>query len=404
MIGLSLGLGLSSSVLSTLGQVLALLDAANTDGAYYDPSDLTSLFQDSKGTTQVASDGDVVGFMLDKAQFGGKTAAGFIAGADEVSSNAGNTFTATTGYVAYATSGTVPTLSVVSGNLRVANAGSTNHGKAVIPLTGLTVGRYYHVSIGGASGTGTSYCRVTTSSTGLASGSVLEMDANNGDYDAFFAASATTMYLSLGNDGAGSTYVEFTAASVKEVPGFHMVQSTTAAKPLYKTSGGLHWLDADGVNDLMLATPGLDLGETWSHVGGWRVDAGGDALFALSDVSAKSGPYSQSTAANGLEWQNAGDTARDEVLAGDPTTAFIMSMAEASGSINSRYNGASDTTLAVYDDSAGTQGLALFTGITTSATAALLGRFYGGIFTAQALSDSDLVLCETLIDQNVGVL
>jgi hypothetical protein len=36
-------------------------------GAFYDPSDLSTLFQDSSGNTPVTSDGDPVGLMLDKS-------------------------------------------------------------------------------------------------------------------------------------------------------------------------------------------------------------------------------------------------------------------------------------------------------------------------------------------------
>jgi len=37
------------------------------DGVWYDPSDLSTLFQDSAGTTPVTADGDPVGLMLDKS-------------------------------------------------------------------------------------------------------------------------------------------------------------------------------------------------------------------------------------------------------------------------------------------------------------------------------------------------
>jgi len=43
------------------------LFANNEQGAWYDPSDLTTLYQDSAGTTPVAEDGDPVGLMLDKS-------------------------------------------------------------------------------------------------------------------------------------------------------------------------------------------------------------------------------------------------------------------------------------------------------------------------------------------------
>lgn len=39
----------------------------NEQGAWYDPSDLTTLYQDAAGTTPVTADGDPVGLMLDKS-------------------------------------------------------------------------------------------------------------------------------------------------------------------------------------------------------------------------------------------------------------------------------------------------------------------------------------------------
>jgi len=45
----------------------ALLFAGTTEGAWYDPSDLSTLFQDSAGTTPVTASGQPVGKMLDKS-------------------------------------------------------------------------------------------------------------------------------------------------------------------------------------------------------------------------------------------------------------------------------------------------------------------------------------------------
>ena len=44
-----------------------LLFADGEQGAWYDPSDLSTLFQDAAGTTPVTADGDPVGLMLDKS-------------------------------------------------------------------------------------------------------------------------------------------------------------------------------------------------------------------------------------------------------------------------------------------------------------------------------------------------
>ena len=43
------------------------LFSGGEQGAWYDPSDLATLYQDSAGTTPVATDGDPVGLMLDKS-------------------------------------------------------------------------------------------------------------------------------------------------------------------------------------------------------------------------------------------------------------------------------------------------------------------------------------------------
>src|SRR5574343_1202828 len=45
----------------------ASLFAAGEQGAWYDPSDLTTMFQDRAGTTPVTADGQTVGKILDKS-------------------------------------------------------------------------------------------------------------------------------------------------------------------------------------------------------------------------------------------------------------------------------------------------------------------------------------------------
>lgn len=52
---------------STDGVVSNLLFSADEPGVWYDPSDLTTLFQDTAGTTPVTTPGQTVGLMLDKS-------------------------------------------------------------------------------------------------------------------------------------------------------------------------------------------------------------------------------------------------------------------------------------------------------------------------------------------------
>ena len=66
MLGFSLGI-----VLSKIGRLRGFspstLFASGEQGAWYDPSDMSTLFQDSAGTTPVTASGQPVGLMLDKS-------------------------------------------------------------------------------------------------------------------------------------------------------------------------------------------------------------------------------------------------------------------------------------------------------------------------------------------------
>ena len=46
--------------------------------------------------------------------------------------------------------------------------------------------------------------------------------------------------------------------SVRELPGNHATQETSAARPIYRTDGTLHWLQFDGVDDVMQAPFSID--------------------------------------------------------------------------------------------------------------------------------------------------
>jgi len=61
-------------------------------------------------------------------------------------------------------------------------------------------------------------------------------------------------------------YGDFTATlatiTVQEIAGNHLVQATAAARPLYQSSGGLHWLKYDGVDDGMATASTVDFTAT----------------------------------------------------------------------------------------------------------------------------------------------
>lgn len=66
MLDLALSIG-ARACMGVAAFTPARLFAGGVAGAWYDPSDLSTLFQDSAGTTPVTADGDPVGKMLDKS-------------------------------------------------------------------------------------------------------------------------------------------------------------------------------------------------------------------------------------------------------------------------------------------------------------------------------------------------
>jgi len=98
----------------------------------------------------------------------------------------------------------------------------------------------------------------------------------------------TTMF----QDSAGTTPVTADGQPVglirdKSGRNNHASQATAAARPLYKTSGGLHWLQFDGVDDA-LATGNVDLSATdklFVAFGGLRILSGGAIVSTQSSAS-----------------------------------------------------------------------------------------------------------------------
>jgi len=70
ILGTSIGLSQSAVQVPTVGldldAAIAALFGPSDEGAWYDPSDLTTLYQDAAGTTPVTGTGQHVGQILDK--------------------------------------------------------------------------------------------------------------------------------------------------------------------------------------------------------------------------------------------------------------------------------------------------------------------------------------------------
>lgn len=89
-------------------------------------------------------------------------------------------------------------------------------------------------------------------------------DASFSPLDLFGGAEAGAWYdpsdlSTLWQDTAGTTAVTADGQSVARIDdksgnGRHLTQSTSGKRPLYKTSGGLHWLEFDGADDHLVGS------------------------------------------------------------------------------------------------------------------------------------------------------
>jgi hypothetical protein len=216
------------STLYTSSSILALF-AQGEQGVWYDPSDLTTLFQDTAGTTPVTTTGQSVGLMLDKSK-------GLVLGPELVTNG---DFDTADGWALAASA-------VISdGVLNVNQGGSTELASQNI---GIAPGRFYEFEV---------ECK------SYISGS-LDFGTRVGTVVTFAVVNAVGIFRGIGVAGAANTGIRLISQSggfigtidnisVKELPGNHATQATAAARPTYQTGGGLHWLAFDGVDDFMVA-------------------------------------------------------------------------------------------------------------------------------------------------------
>lgn len=181
----------------------AALFALAEPGTWYDPSDLTTLFQDSAGTTPVTGPNQQVGLMLDKSQ-------GLVLGSELKGTGA-------TGIIGVATAATYNTTTGAATCLRV-DASNQSY----VTITGLSSAATYVVTVTCAS-------------------AVVGMSIRAGSYSAAAATTLTagqtkTVYvtgttaITFTDSGAGCS---FTVTSVKLLAGNHAAQATSTQRPIY---------------------------------------------------------------------------------------------------------------------------------------------------------------------------
>lgn len=211
----------------------ATLFANNEPGVWYDPSDLSTLFQDTAGTTPVTTPGQTVALMLDKSK-------GLTLGPELVTNGTFDTDTDWTisgpfsiaGGKITKTAGTVATFSQTVSN----SAGSF----CLIEFSKQDLLLFWSVVFVGSS---SSY--------------IIPVGSGTGSVILYAPEANMELRVEGGTNATGS----LDNISVKELPGFHATQPTAAARPTY----GI--VPAGGRRNLLLPS-NVFSGAGWTSVNG----------------------------------------------------------------------------------------------------------------------------------------
>ena len=360
------------------------LFAASEVGVWYDPSDLSTMFQDSAGTTPVTADGQTVGLILDKSaaltigtEIIGSPLNGVASGAWAVSASGVTRNGSVTGQVS------IDSLPIVAGETY----------KAVFDVAGMS-GDSFFVKVGNTGGADT---RIETNGT-----KTLLITALNSGKLTFIPWAGT----------AGEATI--TNISLKLIAGNHATQATAAKRPVYKTSGGLHWLQFDGVDDAM-ATGIIDFSATdeMSVFAGVRKtsDSAQRIIAELSaTIASNNGSWALSapvSAAANYDFSSKGTLAAANTVTTytAPITNVITGLADISGDSNIiRVNGAQVGSVAT-DQGAGNYGSAypLYIGGRAGTSLYLSGNIYSLIVRNKVSTTGEITSAESYVAGKTGL-
>jgi hypothetical protein len=178
--------------------------------------------------------------------------------------------------------------------------------------------------------------------------------------------------------------------------GFHATQSSSAARPTYKTSGGLHWLDFDGTDDSLSTgtiTPGTN--KLQAFIGMRKERSATEVIIETSDnAGSSSGTYLVYNNGNPLRGFSKG-TAADEIESTTisfPSSLVVTGIADISAPNNQlRIDGVVSAT------SAGSQGTGdylahpLYIGRRGGSSFSFDGRIFGLVLRFGANLASDVI-------------
>ena len=197
------------------------LFAANEAGVWYDPSDLTTLFQDTAGTTPVTTPGQTVALALDKSR-------GLVLGSELV-----DTANSSSTWIAFGTN----TIAQDGDAVRVTFV--DNQGGAYAPLNqsggttiNLTSGSFYRLTGQARINTGSANVRIGGNLSPGNTDILAVSSTSYVDFSAVFQCTGVVPNIQFSGLGSGEI-IWIRNISVRELPGNHATQSTAASRPIY---------------------------------------------------------------------------------------------------------------------------------------------------------------------------
>ena len=187
---------------------------AGEQGVWYDPSDLTTLFQDAAGTTPVTAVEQPVGLMLDKSK-------GLVLGPELV---VNGTFDTAENWTRVGVGGTA---SISGGAASITNVAGSFEAIGFSQSIPVVSGKTYLVTATFTKSSAAGFARVSCGYVTIGS------SATSGVLSGYVTSSTSSFTLAAYNPGnAGQAItVTFDNISVRELPGNHAFQSTSANRP-----------------------------------------------------------------------------------------------------------------------------------------------------------------------------
>ena len=258
------------------------LFTASEQGVVYDPRDLSTMFQDSAGTTPVTADGQPVGLVLDKSK-------GLVLGSELVTN--GDFSNGATGW-------SLGSGWSISGGA-AASAGS-NQFQALSQTVATAAGKTYEVKMSVTFTSGSLLIR-------LGSG-INKAEVSSGG-EKIFSLVADGNEISFLSSAAGFEFVgSIDNISVRELAGNHALAPNSSSRPLKTSTGASQWTNYDAVDDVLNTTFPSALGSNCTIA---RANVGGAPTILTGQTIGTS--YADST-------DNAGLIIIDRALTGQETT------------------------------------------------------------------------------------